>query len=67
MVQARSQTGFRDRLRKQSETGVNPSRNIVKKVLYRIGILPRKLLALCAWRNPVSRSFDNNQILIGGG
>ena len=58
-----SEIGLCDR----SETGVNPRRDVIKKVLYCIRILSRKLLALRAGCNSVSRSFDHDEVLIGAG
>jgi hypothetical protein len=58
-----SETGLCD----HSETGVNPSRDVIEEILYGIRILPRELLAGNTGCDSMSRSFDRNEILIGAG
>jgi hypothetical protein len=50
-----------------SETGVNPSRDVIEEILYGIRILPRELLARNTGCDSMSRSFDHDEILIGAG
>jgi hypothetical protein len=56
-----SETGLCD----HSETGVNPSRDVIEEILYGIRILPRELLAGNTGCDSMSRSFDHDEILIG--
>ena len=48
-----------------SETRVDPSSYVIKKVFDRIGILPWKLFARYAWCDSMFRSFNNDKILVG--
>src|SRR5262249_50207093 len=46
------------------EPRIDPTGHIIKKVLYGVGILPRKLLARYAGCNSMRRSFDDDKVLI---